>query len=201
MAKYPPTAVVSYRFSVMGKDSKSYDFMIAELGSDRLSLLKDFRCDSEEQDRYLQEKAWNEQRYGLNKTLLFLKDGAVWGYVTYGTYRIHNPRPKGWHEEKGISDYGPEPVLHIGQFAIARPYQGMGLGSELLRFVKYHLVRIAFEIGTVGISLFCVMDDKGERRVSFYERNGFSKLSEKPSDDDRIQMFYPFDKVFSRVYV
>jgi GNAT superfamily N-acetyltransferase len=195
----PPTPVVSYKHFVKTSDG-GYQVMVAELTSDRLDSIKKFFCGVPEQDDYLRNNAWNEQRVGLNKTLLFLKNGVILGYVTYGTSNISNPRPKDWREQHGIAYGGPDPVLIIIQFAVAKSLQGKGLGRELLRFVMYHLTHLALQLGTVGITLFCVMDKFGKDRIRFYKRAKFVKLADKPGKNNRIQMFYSLDKVLDVVY-
>jgi len=198
VARNPPTPLMSYRYSITTKDGKPHRISVVELGSDRLEEVKEFTCGVGEQDDYLRNNAWKEQKAGMNKTLLFLEDGIMLGYITYGVSRVRI-KSEDYCKKLGIS-YGPEPVLLIAQYAIAKSFQNTGAGLELLEFVKHHLTHLALELGGIGISLFCIMDELGGKRIHVYEKAGFSKLSVKPDDSNKIQMFFSFDKVFAEVY-
>jgi len=199
MPRLPPTPLVSYGYTIRTRDDKSHRILIVELHSEHLEQVKQFVSGVKEQDDYFREKAWNEQKAGVNKTLLFFNKGVIWGYVTYGISRIRVHNLPAYFQQLGINDYGPEPVFLIAQYAISESLQGQGIGSELLEFVKTHLMHLALELGGIGISLFCIMDNEGEKRVSFYEKAGFYALSKKPVDG-RVQMFYAFDRAYSDVY-
>jgi GNAT superfamily N-acetyltransferase len=193
--------LVSYGHTITTKDTTSHRILIVELHSEHLELIKQFTCGEAEQDNFLKEEAWIGQKAGVNKTLLFLNKGRLWGYAAYAMSRLRTPDPDEYYKTLGLKNlgYGPPPVFLIAQFAISTELQGRGAGLELLEFVKDHLKHLAISIGGTGILLSVAMDKNGERRIRFYEKGGFETLSKKP-EKGKIQMFFSLANFFEEVY-
>lgn len=62
----------------------------------------------------------------------------------------------------------PLPVLRLGRLAVEQSAQGLGVGSQLLRFVLHLAVRMATDYGCVGV----IVDAKPDA-IDFYTRYGF----------------------------
>jgi GNAT superfamily N-acetyltransferase len=68
----------------------------------------------------------------------------------------------------------PMPVLHVGQLATDKHYQGRGIGSLLLSFAARKAVEASATLGCFAIELIA---DSPEARA-YYLRRGFRPLAE-----------------------
>ena len=78
----------------------------------------------------------------------------------------------------------PEKVggVRLGRLAVARQFQGQGIGKELLIATMYRFLEIFQLIGGVGI----FVDAKDERAVHFYDHFGFLPFKDSP-----LKLFLP----------
>ena len=68
----------------------------------------------------------------------------------------------------------PVPVILLGQLAVDRHYQGMGLGIDLLIDAGKRALVASEVIGARAL----IVQALDERAKTFYERSGFSQFSD-----------------------
>ena len=126
-----------------------------------------FRSGDAELDRFLQQFAGQNQfKHHLGVTYVAADDRAILGYVTVSPgHLVIEELPAA--QRKKLPRY-PLPVLRLARLAVDGTATGQGLGTLLLRFVLDLAVRMADELGCVGV----VVDAK-PGAIEFYARYGF----------------------------
>ncbi|MBI5741530.1 MAG: GNAT family N-acetyltransferase [Nitrospirae bacterium] len=85
------------------------------------------------------------------------------------------------------------PAVKVGRLGINRTFQGQGIGSEVLDFVKsFFTVR-----NKTGCRFITVDAYNCDKVVSFYKRNGFKFLTDQDKKDDTRLMYFDL-KTFLR---
>ncbi len=129
-----------------------------------------FRSGDPDLDRFLAKYAGQNQfRHHIGVTYVAVDTDRISGYATVAAGAIeieHLPASK----QKKLPHY-PLPILRLGRLAVAESDQGKGVGKALLRFVLQLALRMAEELGCVGV----VVDAK-PGAVTFYETLGFTTL-------------------------
>lgn len=88
------------------------------------------------------------------------------------------------------------PSVKVGRFAVSRNYEGHGIGSEILNFIK-----IFFIEGNKTGCRFITLDAYADA-VSFYQKNGFDFFTEKDKNEETRLMFFdlkPFKDAMKRI--
>ena len=70
----------------------------------------------------------------------------------------------------------PLPAARLARLAVDRHHQGQGLGELLLADALDRCLRLAREIGMIGV----IVDAKHEQARSWYERYEFERLPDSP---------------------
>ncbi len=78
------------------------------------------------------------------------------------------------------------PAVKIGRLAVHKDWQGKGLGSFLLNYIKYWFTND----NKTGCRFIVVDAMNVAETVSFYEKNEFKFLSSKDSDEKTRLMFF-----------
>ena len=78
------------------------------------------------------------------------------------------------------------PAVKIGRLAVHKDWQGKGLGSFLLNYIKYWFTND----NKTGCRFIVVDAVNVAETVSFYEKNEFKFLSSKDSDEKTRLMFF-----------
>lgn len=131
-----------------------------------------FRSGNADLDRFFARYAGQNQfRYHIGTTYIAVDDaGRVAGYATLAASQLsHEALPPS--KRKRIPKY-PLPVLRLARLAVDEDFVGRGVGSSLLRAVLGLAVRMADDVGCVGV----VVDAKPEA-IAFYEKLGFVRLA------------------------
>src|SRR5438128_1009119 len=129
-----------------------------------------FRSGDPDLDRFLAKYAGQNQfRHHIGATYVAVEAGRVLGYATIapGHIEIDDVPAK---LRKKLPRY-PLPILRLARLAVDATVQGQGLGKELLRFVLTLALRMADDLGCLGV----VVDAKPDA-VRFYEMFGFVEL-------------------------
>lgn len=137
-----------------------------EIDDDRTA----FRSGNIELDRFfLLYAGQNQFRHHLGSTYIAVDDGGVLGFatVTPSELAVTMLPPA---RRKRLPQY-PLPVLRLARLAVDERAKGQGVGRLLLESVFDLALRMADDIGCVGI----VVDAKKDA-VSFYEKLGFAPL-------------------------
>jgi GNAT superfamily N-acetyltransferase len=129
-----------------------------------------FRSGDPDLDRFFRLYAGQNQfRHHLGTTYVAVEDRRILGYATAAGSSIEiEDLPVA--AQRGLPHY-PLPVLRLARLAVDSSCQGQGLGKELLLFILRLAIRMAEDIGCVGV----VVDARTEA-VAFYERYGFKAL-------------------------
>lgn len=83
------------------------------------------------------------------------------------------------------------PAVKIGRLAVNKDYSNYGLGSDILAFLK-----ILFTSGNRTGCRFITVDAY-RAALPFYERNGFSFLTEKDQNENTRLMFFDLKSFLS----
>lgn len=111
----------------------------------------------------------NQFRHHLGVTYVADEGGRLFGFITVAAGEIEIDRLPA-SARKALPRY-PLPVLRLGRLAVDESARGRGLGTQLLRFVFALALRMASEVGCIGV----IVDAK-PGAVSFYEKYGFAVL-------------------------
>ena len=135
----------------------------------------DFDCGNEALNGFLQRFAFLSQQSQSARTYVTLTDsGEVAGYYTlaYGSVE-HEDAPA--RTKKGLARH-PVPVMILARLAVARKFQGVGLGKALLRDASLRTLQAADIAGLRAIVVHA-KDDDAKR---FYQRYQFEPFTSDP---------------------
>ena len=140
-------------------------------GDDRHS----FDCGRESLNVWFRRNALRNQQGDVSRVSVICEErtGAIAGYVSLSAASIergHLPKAR----QRNHPD--PVPALLLGQLAVDLRFQGRGIARSLIYFALTTAVRVAREIGCMGL-LTHPLDD-GLR--GFYRRFGFEELPFDP---------------------
>lgn len=169
---------------------KDFRFYKLELDSD----IKPFKSSDEDLNGFLLDDAKNYFSEMLastyiiedtlqNKTVAYfslLNDSISFNAETMekSTWnRINRKIPNGKRR-------GHYPALKIGRLAVSQEYAGKGLGSDIIEFIKYMMVKDR-HYGCRFLTL-----DAYQNAVGFYERCGFKLLTTSDETDVTRAMYY-----------
>lgn len=133
-----------------------------------------FRCGEPRLDEYIRRyAAQNQFRHHLGVTYVVVDEPTreVVGYVTLAAASIAPEALPGGRARS--TPYSEVPVLRLARLAVDERAQGVGLGSELLRYALGVALAQARSVGCVGV----VVDAK-PAAVGFYARYGFAPCPE-----------------------
>jgi len=126
-----------------------------------------FRSDDPDLDRFFAKFAWqNQYRHHVGITYVAAEGDRIIGYATIAPGNIAGEAlPPTFR--RALPRY-PLPVLRLAWLAVNAADQGRGVGSALLRHVFQLALKMAEELGCVGI----LVDAKRDA-VEYYRRIGF----------------------------
>ena len=133
----------------------------------RTHAVEDFDCGNEQLNRFLLRFAWQNQQANASHTYVAVSDGQIVGFYTLvvgSVARDHAPV----RVVKGLAQH-PTPVMIVARLAVDTRYQGMRLGSGLLKDAMLRTLQ-ASEIA--GIRALAVHANDSTARA-FYEHFGF----------------------------
>ncbi|WP_028873968.1 GNAT family N-acetyltransferase [Tepidiphilus margaritifer] len=137
----------------------------------------DFACGEKALDDYLQRYASQDIKRGVAR--VFVASPAEQPQVVAGFYTLSaasiaaETLPEKWR--KKLPRY-PVPVALLGRLAVARQFQGQGLGSILLADA---CKRVAAASKTLAVAAL-VVDAKSPKAAAFYQHFGFIELPGQP---------------------
>ena len=137
-----------------------------------------FDCGREALNRFLIRYAWQNQQAGASQTYIALADEQVAGYYTLVVGQVEYDDASE-RLKKGLARH-PVPIMLLARLAVSAHWQGMGLGSGLLKDAMLRTLQAA-EIA--GIRAFAV-HAKDDDAKGFYERFDFI-----PSPADSYHLF------------
>lgn len=137
--------------------------------------LEGFDCGSEPLNLYLRRHAWTNHAAGAGRSYVALCGQEVVGYHTLAAAQVeHDEAPE--RVARGLARH-PIPMMLLARLAVARSWQGGGLGSGLL---KDAMLRTLASADIAGVRALAV-HAKDDAARSFYERFDFIPSSSDPN--------------------
>jgi GNAT superfamily N-acetyltransferase len=129
-----------------------------------------FRSGEPDLDRFfLKFAGQNQFRTFVGVTYVAVDRGRITAFATVAPGHLEVDRLPAAARRR-LPRY-PLPILRLARLAVDETARGRGLGTEMLRFVLGLALRMAGEIGCVGV----VVDAKATA-VAFYARYGFQPI-------------------------
>jgi GNAT superfamily N-acetyltransferase len=125
-----------------------------------------FACGRESLDICLKRRALRNQASGASRTFVVCDAGRVVAYYALASSAVAAELATG-RLRRNMPD--PIPVVVLARLAVARSYQGQGLGRALMQDAGRRVLNAADAIGIRGL-LVHALDDAAK---AFYERLGF----------------------------
>lgn len=139
----------------------------------REHAVESFDCGKEPLNRFLARYSLQNQQANASQTYVGFSGGELIGYYTLVVGQVeYADAPE--RLTKGLARH-PVPIMLLARLAIARAWQGKGIGSGLLKDSMLRTLRAA---DIAGIRAFAVHAKDNEARA-FYERFG---LIASPAD-------------------
>ena len=133
-----------------------------------------FDCSREALNHFLIRYALQNQQAGASQTYIALSEAEVVGYYTLVVGQVeYDDAPE--RLTKGLARH-PVPIMLLARLAVAKSWQGKGLGSGLLKDAMLRTLQAA---GIAGIRAFAV-HAKDDEAKAFYERFDFLPSSSDP---------------------
>jgi ribosomal protein S18 acetylase RimI-like enzyme len=130
-----------------------------------------FSCGVEALDQYFALRASQDVRRRVSACYVAVEDGSgrVAGFYTLAASSVplSDLAPD---SRKRLPRYPAVPVARIGRLAIAKAFQGKGLGGALLADAALRATRS--ELGVFAL----IVDAKDEEAAAFYRHHGFEPL-------------------------
>lgn len=140
---------------------------------EKTSRTVDFQCGQAPLDEYILRYASQDVRKNMSRIFVACPESnpqQLAGYFTLSAGSVHCTQLPPDLARK-LPRY-PIPVALIGRLAVARDFQGKGLGSILLSDACQKVVQASAVLAVAGI----VVDAKDEAAKSFYQHFGFIPL-------------------------
>ncbi len=135
-----------------------------------------FDCRRQELNEWLRQVARQHQDKGLSKTFVAVREEAptrICGYYALTLAELETRHlPEAWRKKLPRRI----PGVRLGRLAVARQYQGKGLGELLLVGALTRAQRFYAEAG--GIALF--VDALDEQAAGYYRNFGFAASPDNP---------------------
>ncbi len=134
-------------------------------------------------DNWLRRRARNNETADASRTYVLCDDEVVIGYYALAAGSVAaNMVPK--KLRRNMPD--PIPVIILGRLAVDLNYQGMRLGSALLRDAVLRVLQAADIAGVKAMLVHAISQEARE----FYEKRGFI-----PSPLDPMTLMLPLDTI------
>lgn len=137
-----------------------------------------FECGKPPLDEYLRRYASQDVRRNLARVFVVTPEQSPRKIVGYFTLSAGSVNCSNLPEKlaRKLPRY-PVPVALIGRLAVAKEFQGKGLGSILVAKAAEKVVMASETLAVAGI----VVDAKDDEAVSFYRHLGFLVLEGQPN--------------------
>lgn len=123
----------------------------------------------DEVDAWLKDRAMGARSAGSAVVYVVLHEGRVVGYYSLSAQSITRRRAMGW---LGRNSPAQIPVILLGMLGVDAEYQGIGLGTALLRDASRRALCISQQVGARAL----VVDPIDEGAASFYRAAGFREI-------------------------
>ena len=139
-----------------------------------------FDCDDSEFNDYYRVNCYSDIKEGMNRTWVYMVDGAVVGYISMA---MGHMRPDRDPALRGMG-YGNVPALLVGYLATDKRRVRQGVATDLLVWAVREAVQMSKRVGC-RILMLNPIDDPAVKR--FYRNRGFRYV---PASDGEADAFY-----------
>ena len=139
-----------------------------------------FDCDDSEFNDYYRVNCYSDIKEGMNRTWVYMVDGAVVGYISVAMGYM---RPGRDPALRGMG-YGNVPALLVGYLATDKRHVRQGVASGLLSWAVREAIKASKRVGC-RILMLNPTDDPAVKR--FYRNRGFRYV---PASDGEADAFY-----------
>lgn len=133
-------------------------------------LTATFTCGEPSLDDWLKRRAWRNETSGASRTYIVAIENEVAGYyclASGGVGRAEAPKSM----QRNMPDQIP--VVVMGRLAVDIRFQGMGLGSALLRDASTRTLLVSQTVGVRAMLLHAISDEA----KAFYLAHSFLESS------------------------
>lgn len=134
--------------------------------------LSNFACGNAALDKYLKQRASQDNRENLARLFIYSEGSEVYGYYTLSSYTLTNDEAKNITKSK----YPTIPTMLLGRLAIDQKYHRQGHGHILMEHVFDNYMEARKLMGMVGLVVEAIDDNA----VKFYEQYDFEPLPDNP---------------------
>lgn len=138
---------------------------------------KGFDCGDAELNDWLGQTARQHKEKGVSSTFVAVADETsteVLGFYAISLAELVNADLPMQYRKRLPARV---PVFRLGRLATARQHQGQGIGEHMLFDAIDRVMRIASEVGGIGL----VVNAK-HTAVDFYKRYGFEQMADHPQN-------------------
>lgn len=141
---------------------------------ERSHVVDSFDCGEEPLNRFLIRFALQNQQARASRTFVAISGGIVIGFYTLvvGEVQYDSAAER---LRKGLSRH-PVPIMVLARFAVARDWQGRGVGSGLLKDALLRTLQAGEHAGIRAM----IVHAKNDVARAFYERHGFAQSPTDP---------------------
>lgn len=149
--------------------------------------LSDFTCGNADLDEFIQDQAREYSHRRLGETWLVCSDGQLLAFYTLAPASVNNEDYTGDEsaEMERLEDFPlPVPALHLARLGVAEPYQGSGIGSELIDYIIIWAQKQAIPFWMIEVV-------SKEDSIDFYKRLNFVTSGREENEENHTTMYYP----------
>lgn len=143
---------------------ESWQFVPLDRSHDRTA----FSCGVDTLDRYLRERARQDERRSVARVYVLASGARIGGFYTLSAAELSLADLD--HLVDRLPRYPSVPCIRIGRLAVALEMRGRGIGSMLVADAVARTRNSG--VGVVGMTV----DAKDDEATKFYERLGFVAL-------------------------
>jgi len=160
-----------------------FEKIIIKLLSENIDL-NEFDCGNSDLNEFLIEDAIIQQKEMLNVTHIFIYEKRIIGFLTISMGNVNikqlDKKYQEIYENKGIN-YKTIPTVKLGRLAIAKNYQKSGLGTFMIKWSQYCIIKFSKRIGVRFIAIDAYMNV-----IDFYSKNEFEITHKTKQNMDKI---------------
>ena len=125
-----------------------------------------FDCGISSLNQWISRQALRNEASGASRTFVVCSEKEVVGYYALATGSVMRQNAPGKIKRKMPE---PIPVMVLGRLAVDRGWQGIGLGSSLLRDALLRTYNVSKQAGVRALLVHALSEDA----KNFYLRHGF----------------------------
>jgi GNAT superfamily N-acetyltransferase len=139
---------------------------------------ENFDCGSEPLNQFLRQVARQHSEKGISRTFVMVEEDAVAPKPVLGFFALSACQVETEFFPDRLRKKLPRslPAARLGRLAVAKNFQGQGLGSALLIAAFKRMLAGSESVGMAAL----FVDAKDDNAIEFYQHFGFTSLSSDP---------------------